>query len=63
MTLIKQLNTLIFGLLLVSYTAIAAPSQDYWGFWDKSSQRNFSRIDHSDWNSILGTYVIDNHAS
>ncbi|MEH6528483.1 MAG: DUF547 domain-containing protein [Porticoccus sp.] len=63
MTLIKQLNTLIFGMVLVSCTAIAAPSQDYWGFWDKSSQRNFSRIDHGDWNSILGTYVIDNHAS
>ncbi len=63
MPLIKQLNALIFGLLLVSGTVVAAPSQDYWGFWDKSSQRNVSRIDHSAWNSILGTYVIDNHAS
>ena len=63
MTLIKQLNSLIFGLMLVSITAMAAPSQDYWGFWDKSKQSNFTRIDHSAWSSILGKYVIDNHSS
>lgn len=61
--LVKQIKIFLFGLVFVSCIATAMPSEKYWGFWDRSSQRNFARIDHGAWDEILKTYVIDNHAS
>jgi hypothetical protein len=43
-------------------SASATPNADYWAFWDKSTE-NTQRIDHSQWNRILKTYVISNHPS
>lgn len=57
----------LFFLCLLSFTAAstanAAPNADYWAFWDKSNESNHKRIDHSQWDKILRTYVIDHHPS
>ena len=63
MMVVKLVKIFLLGLMFACCHVVASPSQDYWGFWDKSSLRNFSRIDHRAWDEILSTYVIDNHAS
>lgn len=44
-------------------TAIAAPNSKYWAYWDRSNENSYESINHSQWNKILQTYVIDKHAS
>jgi uncharacterized protein DUF547 len=54
----------VLAALLITGVAVnAAPNSDYWAFWDKSNDTNYSQIDHSDLSFILGTYVVTDHPS
>ena len=61
-----SLKRLVFSCFVSSIfccSVFAAPSADYWAYWDKSDENSYSSIDHSQWNKILQTYVIDKHSS
>ncbi|MDX2464485.1 MAG: DUF547 domain-containing protein [Porticoccus sp.] len=61
-----SLKRLVFSCLVSSIfccSVLAAPSADYWAYWDKSDENSYNSIDHSRWNKILQTYVIDKHSS
>ncbi|MEH6637871.1 MAG: DUF547 domain-containing protein [Porticoccaceae bacterium] len=62
MTVQKSLIGLVLGLLL-SPALLAAPSAEYWRYWDTSSEGNYRTIDHSAWSSILSRYVVTQHTS
>ena len=64
---LSRLNILIVLLLLplLSSTAQAnaferlfAPKAERWEFWDARDSDNTAQIDHSGWNTFLGTYVL-----
>lgn len=66
----KLVDTTHKGLILsfllscfISCSTLAAPSSDYWAYWDKSNENSYDSIDHSQWDKILHSYVIDNHPS
>jgi len=40
-----------------SQSVFAAPESERWDFWNKSNEDNKERIDHSQWQKILETYV------
>ncbi len=63
---LKMYKGLFFTFLVdcfISCSAVAAPSKDYWAYWDKSNENSYDSIDHSHWGRLLSTYVIDNHPS
>jgi len=35
----------------------------YWAFWDKSSNGNYTKVEHDVWNQLLTKYVVSNHPS
>ncbi|WP_461482081.1 DUF547 domain-containing protein [Porticoccus sp.] len=45
--------------LLGSTMAGASTESQYWGYWDRSNERNREIIDHGSWNSILAHYVVN----
>ena len=45
--------------LLATTTASASTESQYWGYWDRSNERNRDVIDHRSWDNILGNYVVD----
>lgn len=45
--------------LLATTTASASTESQYWGYWDRSNERNREVIDHTSWDNILGNYVVD----
>lgn len=51
------------GILLVALLGASAANamndSQYWGYWDRSNERNREAIDHQSWNRILGSYVVD----
>ena len=64
--MLKIYKGLFFSCLVsyfISCSVIAAPSKDYWAYWDRSNENSYDSIDHSRWNRILQSYVIDNHSS
>jgi hypothetical protein len=62
-TLLKQLVLSCLVSIIFCGSALAAPNAEYWAYWDKSDENNYKSIDHNRWNTLLQTYVIDNHAS
>ncbi len=59
----KGINFLSLGILLLSTQLLAAPESEYWGFWDRSDERSFEQIEHSDWDRLLKDYLVTNHSS
>ncbi len=49
----------LLATLLGSTTASATTESQYWGYWDRSNERNREVIDHQSWDTILGDYVVD----
>ena len=44
-------------LILFSLVARAAPSPDYWPYWDKADEDSQVVVDHQLWQGFLGSYV------
>lgn len=44
-------------LLLFSAVTRAAPSPDYWSFWDKADESSEAEVDHQLWQGFLDSYV------
>ena len=64
LSLARLVRILVIATLLSGgAVAVAAPKADYWAYWDKSDETNYSQIDHSELSFILSTYVITNHPS
>ena len=64
LSLARLMRMLVIATLLLGGTvALAVPKADYWAYWDKSDDTNYSQIDHSELSFILSTYVITNHPS
>lgn len=55
----------LFSALLLAFSvaANAAPKAKVWSFWDKSNENSSEVIDHSPWEQILTTYLVNNHES
>ena len=59
-------HTLVIGFILsmlLSPVLLAAPSAQYWAYWDSSNEGSYRSINHSEWDSILSRYVVTQHAS
>lgn len=58
-------NFLLGAILILVFGQIlhAAPGQDYWGYWDRSDESNYRRIDHGAWDALLEDYVVTGNAS
>ena len=46
-------------LVVVSPLLMAAPESRYWGFWDKHNPSSSATIDHSDWQTLLSSYLTE----
>ena len=64
--IISSLASFLICITAISITSTvqaSVPTADYWAYWDKSDENSRKRIDHSPWDNMLRTYVIDNHSS
>jgi len=43
--------------LLLSFAVHAAPSPDYWSYWDKTDEHSEVTVDHRQWQGFLDGYV------
>ena len=59
MKLLKSLflNLTVFGLMVSSPSAIAAPKPDLWERWTAHDANSSAAIDHSAWNDLLTRYL------
>ncbi|ELR64673.1 Hypothetical protein C942_02244 [Photobacterium marinum] len=56
------MRLLLTFILLISSAlspVLAAPKADLWPFWQKSNETNTAMIDHSRWQKMLDTYLVE----
>ncbi|RXJ73381.1 hypothetical protein CS022_09985 [Veronia nyctiphanis] len=48
------------GLLILVFASVAhaAPKSDLWPFWNSSDEANTSQISHTNWQTLLDTYLV-----
>jgi len=50
-------------IILISFSAFAAPSKDEWEFWAVSNEASDETISHDLWDNLLNRYVLTDHQS
>lgn len=51
-------NFWILALIFISFSSVSAPKAELWTYWNVSAN-NTNTIDHSPWQAILDTYLVN----